>query len=67
MFWLAAGREGFDDDHAAAATAAGPRQHAGFVGSAVVDVSAGFGQDGTPSNSRARAMLAARLPLANNP
>jgi hypothetical protein len=24
-------------------------------------------QDGTPSNSRARAMLAARLPLANTP
>ena len=34
---------------------------------AVADVSAGFGRDGTASNSRARAMLAARLPLANNP
>ena len=34
---------------------------------AVVDVSACFGRDGTASNSRARAMLAARLPLANNP
>ena len=29
---LAAAREGLDDDHAAAAAAAGPRQHAGFVG-----------------------------------
>jgi hypothetical protein len=33
----------------------------------VSDVSAGFERDGTASNSRARAMLAARLPLANNP
>jgi hypothetical protein len=33
----------------------------------VSDVSAGFGRDGTASNSRARAVLAARLPLANNP
>src|SRR6267154_4521303 len=34
---------------------------------AVADVLARFGRDGTASNSRARAMLAARLPLANNP
>src|SRR5215831_15824990 len=34
---------------------------------AVSNVSAGFERDGTASNSRARAMLAARLPLANNP
>ena len=34
---------------------------------AVVDVSAGFGRDVTPSNTRARARWAARLPLANNP
>jgi hypothetical protein len=39
----------------------------GLSVAAVVDVSAGFGQDGTPSNSLARAMLAAQLPLANNP
>src|SRR6266446_1364421 len=34
---------------------------------AVADVSGCFGRDGTASNSRARAMLAARWPLANNP
>ena len=31
MSWLAAGREGLDDNHAAAAAAARTRQHAGFV------------------------------------
>src|SRR4029077_4981173 len=34
---------------------------------AVSNVSACFERDGTASNSRARAVLAARLPLANNP
>jgi hypothetical protein len=32
VFRLAAGREGLDDNHAAAAALAGARQHAGFVG-----------------------------------
>ena len=39
----------------------------GSVAAAVLDVPACFEQDGTLSNSRARAILAARLPLANNP
>src|SRR5271166_1854167 len=39
----------------------------GSSAAAVADVSVGFERDGTASNSRARAMLAARLPLANNP
>src|SRR6202035_3702111 len=39
----------------------------GSSAAAVSEVPAGFGRDGTASNSRARAMLAARLPLANNP
>jgi len=30
---LAAGREGLDDNHAAATAAAGTKQHAGFIGS----------------------------------
>ena len=32
MFRVTAGREGLDDDHAAAAAAARTRQHAGFMG-----------------------------------
>src|SRR5260370_1265875 len=39
----------------------------GSSAAAVADVSGCFARDGTASNSRARAMLAARLPLANNP
>src|SRR6266478_7832628 len=39
----------------------------GPAAAAVSNVSACFERDGTASNSRARAMLAARLPLANNP
>jgi hypothetical protein len=39
----------------------------GSSAAVVSDVSADFEQDGTASNSRALAMLAARLPLANNP
>ena len=39
----------------------------GSSAAAVAEVSTGFGRDGTTSNSRARARLAARLPLANNP
>jgi len=39
----------------------------GWSAAVVSDVSACFGRDGTASNPRARAMLAARLPLANNP
>jgi hypothetical protein len=38
-----------------------------FVGSCGRGRSGCFGRDGTASNSRARAMLAARWPLANNP
>ena len=50
-----------------------PRQRQGRGGrwglsvAAVLDVSACCERDGTASNSRARAILAARLPLANNP
>src|SRR3979411_2345049 len=42
----------------------------GARGSSVVvasAVSGSFGREGTASNSRARAILAARLPLANSP
>jgi hypothetical protein len=39
----------------------------GSPAAAVADGSGCFARDGTASNSRARAMLAARLPLANNP
>src|SRR3984893_7165728 len=39
----------------------------GSSAAAVSEVPAGFGRDGTASNSRARAMLASRWPLANNP
>jgi len=38
----------------------------GSSAAVVSDVSTGFERDGTPSNSRARAILA-RRPLANNP
>src|SRR4029077_4755300 len=39
----------------------------GSSAAAVADVSGCFARDGTASNSRARAMLATRWPLANNP
>src|ERR1700720_1313101 len=39
----------------------------GSSAAAVADVSGCFARDGTASNSRARATLAARWPLANNP
>jgi len=39
----------------------------GSSAAAVADISACFARDGTASSSRARAMLAARWPLANNP
>ena len=39
----------------------------GSSAAVVSDVSGFLEPDGTPSNSRARAMLAARWPLANNP
>jgi hypothetical protein len=44
-----------------------PDSGRGPSAAAVSNVSACFERDGTASNSRPRAMLAARLPLANNP
>jgi hypothetical protein len=66
MLGLAAAREGLDDHHASAAAGARTRQHTRLIRLAGVSASGIVTRSGTASNSRARAMLAARL-LASRP